>query len=140
MQINPYLTFDGDCEVAFTHYQRCLGGTLSALVRYSEMPGCEQLPAESLSRIMHARLDVDGQVLMGSDSHPEYPYENIRGCSVSLNVNSTQEAERVFDALAQNGKVQMPLEKTFWAACFGMLVDQFGVPWMVNCEKDEKDE
>jgi len=75
-------------------------------------------------------------VLMGSDNHPAQPYEGVKGCSVSLSVDSIKEAERIFAALSDGGQVTMPLAQTFWAVRFGMLVDRFGVPWMINCEKD----
>ncbi|MNO98136.1 hypothetical protein D3C76_898710 [compost metagenome] len=74
---------------------------------------------------------------MGSDTTPDRPTDEMSGCSISLNVDSIQEAEQVFSALSEGGKVQMPLEATFWAARFGMLVDRFGVSWMINCEKDQ---
>ena len=82
---------------------------------------------------MHASLSVGDEVLMGSDAPPDR-FEASKGISVSLNVKTPAEAERVFAALSDQGQVQMPLQQTFWAARFGMLVDQFGVPWMVNCE------
>ena len=145
MQLNTYLGFNGNCEAAFTFYQRCLGGEIAAMNRYSEMPaeaagdgegcaGAEATSPEAQNKIMHARLEVNGQVLMASDSPPGAAHEDIRGMHISVNVDSVDEAERVFAALSENGTVQMPLEETFWAARFGMLVDQFGVPWMVNCE------
>ncbi|MNE06752.1 hypothetical protein D3C80_993510 [compost metagenome] len=74
---------------------------------------------------------------MGSDTTPDRPVQGMSGCSISLNVDCIAEAERVFKALTDGGTVQMPLETTFWAARFGMLVDRFGVSWMVNCEKDQ---
>ena len=77
------------------------------------------------------------QAIMGSDTTPDRPVDKMSACSISLNVDSIAEAERVFNALAGGGTVQMPLETTFWAARFGMLVDRFGVSWMVNCEKDQ---
>jgi len=86
---------------------------------------------------MHTRLLVGDQAIMGSDTTPDRPTDDMAGCSISLNVDSIAEAERVFNALKEDGSVQMPLEKTFWAARFGMLNDRFGVAWMVNCEKDE---
>jgi PhnB protein len=94
----------------------------------------EQVPAEWRDKIMHARLIVGDKVLMGSDAPPEH-YEGTKGFSVSLGVDSMAEAERMFRALAENGTVRMPLQKTFWAEGFGMLVDRFGIPWMVNCEQ-----
>ncbi len=136
MQITPYLTFDGQCEAAFTFYAGCLGTPLQALMRFSEAPDSEQMPPHNPQHIMHARLALGDQALMGSDTCAGQPYEGVRGCSVSLNVDSITEAERLFSALGEGGSVQMPLQQTFWAVRFGMLVDRFGVPWMVNCEQD----
>ena len=82
---------------------------------------------------MHGSVTVGGQVLMGADVAPER-YEEPKGFSLSLQIQSTADAERIFKELAEGGAVMMPLEKTFWAARFGMVVDRFGVPWMVNCE------
>ncbi|EXF95748.1 3-demethylubiquinone-9 3-methyltransferase [Pseudomonas fluorescens HK44] len=137
MKINPYLIFNGDCKAAFTFYAQCLQGTLEMMMTFGESPARDQIPASSHDLIMHTRLVVGDQVLMGSDTTPERPYHGISGCSVSLNVTSIAEAERIFTALADRGTIQMPLEATFWAARFGMLVDRFGVPWMVNCEADK---
>lgn len=138
MKINAYLMFDGQCEVAFNFYAQCLGGKLE-LMRFAEAPdnACGELPAEYQQRIMHACLTLGDQLLMASDSAPPYVYEGIKGCSIALNVDSVAEGERLFAALAEQGQVQMPMQATFWAAGFGMLVDRFGVSWMVNCEKDE---
>lgn len=136
MKINAYLTYDGQCEAAFRFYAQCLGGTLEAMSRFADTPGCEHVPASHRDKIMHARLVVGDQVLMASDNIPEYPYEGIKGCSIALNVDSKAEADRAFKALSEQGQVIMPLDKTFWAARFGMLVDRFGVPWMINCEHD----
>ncbi len=135
MRINPYLVFNGDCKAAFTFYAKCLNGTLEMMMTFGESPAREHISADCHERIMHTRLNVGDQVLMGSDTTPELPYLGIHGCSISLNIDTAAEAERVFAALAEEGKVQMPLEATFWAERFGMLVDRFGVPWMVNCEK-----
>ncbi|ROM94451.1 VOC family protein [Pseudomonas brassicacearum] len=138
MKINPYLIFNGDCKAAFTFYAQCLQGTLEMMMTFGESPARDQMPASCHDRIIHTRLVVGDQVLMGSDTTPERPYHGISGCSVSLNVTSIAEAERIFTALADQGTIQMPLEATFWAARFGMLVDRFGVPWMVNCEADQQ--
>ncbi|POA30964.1 MULTISPECIES: VOC family protein [unclassified Pseudomonas] len=137
MKINPYLIFNGDCKAAFTFYAQCLQGTLEMMMTFGESPARDQIPASSHDLIMHTRLVVGDQVLMASDTTPDRPYHGISGCSVSLNVTSIAEAERIFSALADKGTIQMPLEATFWAARFGMLVDRFGVPWMVNCEADK---
>jgi PhnB protein len=93
------------------------------------------VPPALHDRILHARLVVGDQLLMASDSPPEY-YEKPQGLYVSLNVEEAADAERIFHALAKDATVKMPFEKTFWAAGgFGMLVDRFGTPWMINCEK-----
>ncbi|RON08853.1 hypothetical protein BK659_15955 [Pseudomonas brassicacearum] len=137
MKINPYLIFNGDCKAAFTFYAQCLQGTLEMMMTFGESPARDHIPASYHDRIIHTRLVVGDQALMGSDTTPDRPYHGISGCSVSLNVSSIAEAERVFTALADQGSIQMPLEATFWAARFGMLVDRFGVSWMVNCETDQ---
>lgn len=135
MQLNPYLTFDGQCEAAFRFYAQCLGGEIAALSTFGETPACDHVPPEFHDKIMHARLLLGDQVLMGSDTTPAHPYEGIKGCAIALNVATTAEAERIFHALAAAGTVQMPLGETFWATRFGMLVDRFGVSWMINCEQ-----
>lgn len=135
MKWNPYLTFDGQCEAAFKFYEKCLGGKIVAMIRWGDTPAAEVVPADHRSKIIHAHLVANGQVLMGSAPPPDRPYEGIKGCSISLQVDSIAEAERLFNALVQNATVLMPLQETFWAARFGMLVDQFGVPWMINCER-----
>ncbi|BCD84010.1 VOC family protein [Pseudomonas solani] len=136
MRINAYLIFGGNCREAFEFYNQTLGGELQVMT-FGASPAAEHVPAQFHDRAMHACLTIGDQSLMASDTTPEHPYDGIRGCSVSLNVDSIKEAERVFAALSAGGKVQMPLEATFWAARFGMLEDRFGVPWMVNCEKDQ---
>jgi PhnB protein len=135
MKWNPYLTFDGTCEEAFKFYEKTLGGKIISIMPFGDTPACGHVPPVFRNKIMHARLDLGDFSLMGSDGLPDHPYEGIKGASVALQIDNTAEAERVFKALSAKGTVQMPLEETFWAARFGMFVDQFGVPWMVNCEK-----
>ncbi|MFO0887787.1 MAG: VOC family protein [Isosphaeraceae bacterium] len=135
IQWNPYLAFDGQCETAFRFYERCLGGKIVAMAPYGEMPSAEPAAPEHAGRIMHARLVAGDQVLMGGDAYPGYPHEGVKGCSVAIQVDTPEEAERLFRELGEGGTVGMPLQETFWAVRFGMLTDQFGVPWMINCEK-----
>ncbi|MHC8326167.1 VOC family protein [Pseudomonas sp. LB1P83] len=137
MKINPYLIFNGDCKAAFTFYAQALQGQIEMMMTFGESPAREHFPADYHNLIIHTRLAVGDQAIMGSDTTPDRPTDDMSGCSVSLNVDSIAEAERVFGALSEDGSVQMPLEATFWAARFGMLVDRFGVSWMVNCEKDQ---
>ena len=134
MQMNPYLVFNGQCEAAFKFYEKALGGKIEAMMTHGESPMSDKVPAEWRSKIMHARMTVSGVVLMGSDAPPDH-YEKPQGFSISLTTKDPAETERIFHELEQNGKVQMPVQQTFWSARFGMLVDQFGIPWMVNCEQ-----
>lgn len=135
IQWNPYLTFNGQCEAAFKFYERCLGGKIVAMIPFGDTPHGQQIPAEHRGRIMHARLVAGNQVLMASDSMPGEPYEGIKNSSMAVQVDTPADADRLFNALAERGKIIMPLAETFWAVRFGMLTDQFGVPWMINCEK-----
>ena len=133
IQVSPYLTFDGRRREAFAFYEQVLGGTLEATMTYGDSPMASHVPAEWQSSILHTQLAIGGGVLMGSDSPPDR-YEPTRGTSVTIGVDDVVEAERIFSALAADGTVQMPIQETFWAARFGMLVDRFGTPWMINCE------
>ena len=131
MQMNAYLTFRGDCEAAFTFYAECLGGTVGQLFRYAGTSFMEQAPPGWENKVMHGSLTVGDQVFLGADMTPD-KYESPKGFTLSLHIDSTPEAERVFDRLATNGTVLMPIQKTFWAARFGTLVDRFGMRWVVN--------
>ena len=134
MQLNPYLTFDGQCEAAFKFYENVLGGKIEAMMTYGSSPMAEQTPADWRNKIMHARLTVGEKMLMASDAPPDRR-EAMKGFSVTISLDDPGQAERIFHALSEKGTVQMPIQQTFWAARFGMLVDQFGTPWMINCEK-----
>ena len=131
----PYLAFDGSCADAMRYYASALGGTLEILMTNGESPMAAQVPSEAADRILHARLVLPGGgVLMAGDCPPTIPYEGIKGVSVTLNYDTIAEAERAFGALAEGGTVQMPMQPTFWARTWGMLVDRFGTPWIVNGE------
>ena len=137
MKVNPYLNFNGDCAEALKLYEQVLGGKIEGLSTFGEMPAAGQHAPEMKDKVMHARLVLGDQVLMASDSPPEY-YEKPQGTSIALGIDKAADAERIFHALAEGGTVKMPFQKTFWAAGgFGMLVDRFGIPWMVNCEKGD---
>jgi len=133
-RITPYLSFDGRCREAFTFYAELLRGSIEMMMTHGESPMADQVPADWRDKIMHARLVIGGMELMGADSPPQYRTPK-QGFSVSLGVEPAAEAERVFTALAEGGTVKMPLQPTFWAERFGMVIDRFGTPWMINCEK-----
>lgn len=134
MQLNAYLLFNGHCEEAFALYEKVLGGRIDFLMKFAESPMKEQTPAEWHEKIIHGRMTLGNTYIMGSDAPPGR-YEAPRGFSVSLGVKTAAEADHIFQELAQDGKVQMPIQKTFWSVRFGMLVDRFGIPWMINCEQ-----
>jgi PhnB protein len=113
-------------------YERTLGGKLDTLMTHAESPMGAQASPDDAGRIMHASLALGDRVLMASDSMAGQPYEGMKGFSLSLTYPEVAEAQRVFDALAAGGRVTMAFQKTFWTAGFGMLIDRYGTPWMVN--------
>jgi PhnB protein len=133
MKINPHLNFDGQCREAFSFYEKALGAKVLFMMTWGEMPGADQFPPETHKRIMHATLSVGDQTLMGADSPPGR-HQKPAGFSVALHVKEAEEGKRVFETLAENGNVTMPYQQTFWSPGFGMCVDPFGIPWMVNTE------
>ena len=134
MQLNAYLTFNGNCAAALKFYEQHLGAKVEMMMTFGESPAAEQVPAGWRDKVMHARLTIGGSILMASDAPPDR-YNEPKGFSVSLGVDSPAQAERIFASLAEGGTVQMPLQQTFWAARFGSVVDKFRIPWMVNCEQ-----
>jgi PhnB protein len=134
MKLNTYLTFNGNCEEALNFYEKALGAKRVMLMRYSDAPPGEQGCKEMSSKIMHGRITIGDNVIMASDAPPER-FNGQSGFSINIGVDSPKEAERLFAALSEKAQVCMPIGETFWAERFGMLIDQFGVPWMVNCEK-----
>jgi PhnB protein len=134
MRLHPYLTFNGQCEAAFKFYEQCFGGKIGAMFTHGRTPAAEDVPPEWQNKIMHASLTVGDDVLMGSDAPPGR-YEEAKGFCVSLQIKNPTDGERIFNALAENGTVRMPFQKTFWAVGFGVVVDRFGIPWIINCEQ-----
>lgn len=134
MQLSTHVHFDGRCEEAFNFYKQVLGGKIEAMITHEGTPAENQVPPEWRKKIIHARLVIGGQVLLGCDAPPSH-YQKPQGFSTSIDVKDPAEAERIFHQLAENGAVRMPVQETFWAIRFGMLVDRFGIPWMVNCSK-----
>lgn len=134
MQVNPYLTFPGNCEEAFTFYAKVLKAKIEAMLPHAGTPAEEYVSPEWRGKILHACMSIGDSKLMASDCPPER-FDASKGISVSLHPSTPAEAERIFSALSEGGTVTMPIEETFWAARFGMLTDRFGTPWMINCDK-----
>ena len=133
MRVNPYLLFNGRCQEAFTFYAECLGGKIEAMLPHAGTPAEGHVPPEWREKIMHARLSLGEDVIMGSDAPPGH-FEQPKGFSVTIQLTDSAEADRVFQRLSDGATVTMPIQQTFWAKRFGMLVDRFGTPWMVNCQ------
>ena len=134
MPIQPYLFFDGRCEEAIGFYQRAIGAQVESMMRFNESPDPVpegMLPPGSENKVMHASLKIGDVTVMASDGGCSGK-TSFNGFSLSYAVPDEAAAKRAFDALADGGQVQMPLGKTFWSPCFGMLTDRFGVGWMVG--------
>jgi PhnB protein len=131
MNLTPYLNFNGTCAAAFKFYEQVLGGKIEFLQTHRESPMREHVPPDWQDKVIHVCLDVNGQKLMGSDAPAEH-YERAQGMYVSIHVDGAAEGKRVFDGLAHGGTITMPFASTFWSPGFGMVVDKFGTPWMVN--------
>ena len=133
MNIQPYLFFDGRCEQAFEFYRKSLGAKLEFMARYKDNPDPQYNPPDSSDKVMHACLRIGDTQVMASDGNCQGK-PAFQGFSLTLNAANAAEAEQRFNALAEGGKVQMPLNETFFAKSFGMVADRFGVSWMVIAE------
>ena len=148
MQLNHYLNFQGKTEAAFNFYKSVFGGEFAMLSRYGDMPSSEGVTLSEADKnlVLHVSLPINEfTILMGSDTSDQFCAQSstvfTQGTNhyISINLDASEQAEakRLFDALAINGQIEMPLEKTFWGALYGAFTDQFGVKWMVNCQLEE---
>jgi PhnB protein len=131
MRISPHLCFNGQCRAAFTAYQRILGGTLTTMLTYGESPMAQQVDARWHDRIVHATLQFADIELTGTDL---LSTDNIKpqGFFVTLTVEDSERAHQIFSMLAQRGTIGFPFQSTFWSPGFGVVVDEFGMPWEIN--------
>ena len=139
--VNPYLTFNGTCEAAFTFYKSVFGGEIPFMGKFKDMPpqeGCPELSEADKEKIMHTSLLISKEsVLMGSDSSESSGHKIIPGNNFALSINagSREEADKLFSGLSAGGQITMPMNKAFWGAYFGMFTDKFGIQWMVNFDE-----
>jgi PhnB protein len=133
MQQSIHLLYDGNCEEAFRFYEQAIGAKIAFLMPYTGSPAEAEVPPEWGGKVLHATLELGNETIMGGDAPPGR-YSKPQGFSVSLAMQDPAEAERIFAALVQGGKVVMPIQQTFWSPRFGMLVDRFAIPWMINCQ------
>ena len=134
MQFYPYLMFDGQCEAAFQFYEQCLHGKTVFLITYQNTPMDPAAPPEWRKKVSHATFALGEARFYGADALPGH-YQRPQGFALQLDLGDPMEAERIFNALAKNGAVRVPIAESFWALRFGMLIDQFGIAWHINCEK-----
>jgi len=136
MKLNPHISlgFNGQCEAAFKLYEQCLNGTIAYMLTWGNSPAAADAPPGWDAKIYHATLKIGDTAIAGGDVLPDR-YEPPKGFQILLNMDDPVAAERVFQALAEKGTIAMPLQETFWASRFGVLVDQFGIPWSINCER-----
>ena len=138
MKLIPFLGFNGKTHEAMAFYAQVLGGKVTSEMRYRDMPpmentdGCGEMPPEPLDHVAHSQLEVGSAILMAADG-PSSGGEN--STTINIDVDTVEEAERVFKALADGGEIKMPIGETFWAHRWGFLIDRYGKPWMVNCMK-----
>lgn len=140
--VNTYLNFNGNCEDAFNFYKSVFGEEFTYIGRFGEMPPQEGMPPMSESdknKIMHVSLPIGRTILMGSDTSGDWAPTFVQGnnFSVSINPESKEEADKLFNGLSVGGQVTMPMADTFWGAYFGMFTDKFGINWMVNFETQQ---
>lgn len=138
MKLIPFLGFSGQAHEAMAFYAKALGAQVTSEMKYRDMPpsdgspGCNEMPPETLDHVAHSQLEIGNAILMAADG----PGGGEGGSTtINVDVDSIEEAERVFAALAEGGQAQMPIAETFWAHRWGMLIDRYGKPWMVNCMK-----
>ncbi|MCW4467703.1 VOC family protein [Flavobacterium sp. MFBS3-15] len=140
---NTYLNFNGDCEQAFNFYKSVFGGEFTYIGRFGEMPPSDDytVPEGDKNKIMHVSLPIGKSVLMGSDTGGDWAPSFVQGnnFAVSVTADSKDEADTIFKALSEGGKVTMPLENTFWGDYFGMLTDKFGINWMMSFNENNHD-
>jgi len=133
MKVSTTLHFNGQCEAAFKFYERRLGAKIEFLLKWGESPAGDKVPPEWRDKVLHARLKLGGADLVGGDVLAR-DYRQPQGFSVMLAVDDPQNAEQMFAALGDGGSVKLPLQKTFWAPLYGVVVDRYSITWEVNCE------
>lgn len=139
--INPYLNFMGKTEDAFNFYKSVFGGKFATFQHFKDVPGGGKMSAEDQEKIMHVALPIgNGNILMGTDALESMGQSLTAGNNfyISIGTESEEEADDIFGKLSAGGEVTMPLDKAFWGAYFGMLVDKFGIQWMVNYDATQQ--
>ena len=132
MKVSLHVNFDGQCEEAFKFYEARLNGVMGALFRYADSPMAKDMPSEWQQKIVHANLSIGNMQITGADVLPEH-FKTPQGFSLLLGLPSEDEVKSTFERLRVDGQITLPLQRTFWSPCYGIVVDKFGVPWELNC-------
>jgi PhnB protein len=132
MSVSFHLDFNGQCEQAFEYYAEHLGGTIGTLLRFKDSPVSSSVAGDWQSKIVHANICIEGVELTGADLLPEQ-YLKPSGFTILLGVDTDDKVKSIFSKLALNGNTILSPQKTFWSTCYGIVVDQYGVPWKINC-------
>lgn len=136
-KLNPYLSFDGECEAAFNFYKGIFGGEfLGGMFKMGDAPG--EIPEEAKNRVMHVALPIGNDLLMGADTFIGMPHKRGNNNYISIFPESKAEADRLFNELSAGGEVEMPMEEQFWGDYYGSFIDKFGVCWMINFNNENK--
>ena len=134
MRLTTYLNYGGNCEAAFKFYEQHLGGKINFLMRHGEAPEPSPLGPEWKDKVLHAQMALGGTTLLGADVDPK-KFQPMRSAYLTLTLDSTPEAERVYKTLSEGGEIYMPIDETFFAHRFAMLRDRFGTSWMLMHQK-----
>lgn len=128
----PYLTFNGNCEVAINFYQQALGGE-TQIMRFGDAPPNPAFPVDDKMKnlVLHGELRKQGQIIRFSDTFPNAPYNTGNNISFSIDFDTKEETIKVYDSLSEGGKIEMPLQETFFSPLYGKLIDKFGIHWQV---------
>ncbi|MDX1920521.1 MAG: VOC family protein [Candidatus Caenarcaniphilales bacterium] len=132
-QLNVYLMFEGNCQEALEFYKTCLKGEVVSKQTVGESP--MESPEEYKNRIIHAEFKAEGIYFMAADAFPGQKVASANNVNLSINLDDPKEQEEIFGKLSEGGTIGMPLQDTFWGARFGMIVDKYGIHWMLNCQK-----
>lgn len=135
MKVNPYLTFPGTCREAMTHYEKVLGGKITAMMEHAGTPAAEHTEPDWQDKIIHARMVVGDYEIMASDAPPQM-YDKPNGMMVTLSVETPADADRLYEQLSTDAEtIHMAMQETFWAERFAMFTDRYGTPFMISCNK-----
>ena len=132
MRTSFHIHFNGQCKKAFEYYQDVLDAKIGTMLPFSNSPSVESVPNEWRNKIVHANINLNGVEIAGDDILPDQ-YKKPEGFYILLNFEDEQATKRAFESLAENGVVLVPIQKTFWSPCYGIVTDQFGVSWKLNC-------